>query len=316
MSYNDLSEHQWMISDRIRTTAFGEALARTVKPDDTVLDFGCGLGILAMMAARAGARKVYAVDRLPIVRLAQAIAKKNGLDQIDFVYAPGEGFELPEKVDVIVSEWLGQFALQEGMLEALCIARDRHLRPGGRMIPARVTMKAALVRDKSYHEERCYFQTSPYGFDFSPAAELVFAELSSHRFIPAELLSPVATVADLDIATVDGMPRVVEGELVPDCEAEVYGMAGWFESDLCPGVRLDTGPAAPDTHWLPLYFPFAEPWRVDPSRPVRLRFTPVQVDLVSTRWHWWAGDGETERRGDNLTLLAYLRRPLANGLLK
>lgn len=316
MSYSDLSEHQWMIEDRVRTEAFDAAIRQVVRPGDVVLDFGCGLGILAIMAARAGARRVYAVDRLPIVRLAQAIAKKNGMGDICFIFAPGEGFALPEKVDVIVSEWLGQFALREGMLGPLCAARDAHLKPGGRMIPERVTMKAALVSASRYHERRRFFQSTPYGIDFSPVAHWPFSEVTPEGFLPEDLLSPAATMAELDLATISGIPASVEGEITPEREAEVYGIAGWFEADLGSGVRLDTAPSAPETHWQPLYFAFEEPLQVAPSRPVRLRISPVQFDEVHTRWKWWAGDGKAERASDDMTLIAHLRRPLVAGMLK
>lgn len=316
MSYSDMSEHQWMIEDQVRTGAYEKAIQAGVRPGDAVMDFGCGLGILAMFAARAGARKVYAVDRLPIVRLAKVVAQKNGLTGIDFIHAPDAPFSLPEKVDVIVSEWMGHFGLHEGMLGPLCKARDAHLAPGGRMIPARVTLRAALVTERSHHDKRDYFSTRPYGIDFSPIAHWVFSEVAGERFATVHLLSPVATVATLDLATIPGPPAFVEGEIFPAAPAEVYGIAGWFEADLGNGVTLDTGPFAPATHWSQLYFPFAEPWPVHPSRPVRMRLTPVQVDAVHTRWQWWAGDGESERAGDDLTLLAYLKRPLPAGVLK
>lgn len=316
MSYRDVSEHQWMIADRARTGAYEAAIRASVRPGDVVMDFGCGLGILAMFAARAGARKVYAVDRLPIVRLAQAVARTNGLTGIDFVHAPDAPFSLPEKVDVIVSEWMGHLALHEGMLGPLCAARDAHLAPGGRMIPGRVTLRAALVSERSYHEKRDYFSTRPYGIDFSPVAHWVFSEVSGERFATAHLLAPAVTIATLDMATIAGPPPFVEAEIEPAGAADVVGIAGWFEADLGGGVTLDTGPSAPATHWSQLFFPFAEPWPVHPSRTVRVRLTPVQVDEVHTRWQWWAGDGETERSGDDLTLLAYLRRPLPAGILK
>lgn len=315
MSYSDMSEHQWMIEDRLRTDAYEKAIQAGVRPGDVVMDFGCGLGILAMFAARAGARKVYAVDRLPIVRLAQAVAKKNGLSSIDFVHAPGGAFSLPEKVDVIVSEWMGHFALHEGMLGPLCAARDAHLAPGGRMIPGQVTLRAALVSERVYHDRRSYFSTRPYGIDFSPVAHWMFSEVTGERFATADLLSPVVTVVTLDTAAIPGPPPFVEAEIAPDRPAEVHGIAGWFEAELGAGVTLDTGPFAAATHWAQLFFPFAEPWKVDPSRPVRVRLTPIQLDAVHTRWQWWAGDGDSERSGDDLTLLAYLRRPLPAGIL-
>jgi protein arginine N-methyltransferase 1 len=316
MSYSDVSEHQWMIEDRVRTGAYERAIQAGVGPADAVMDFGCGLGIMAMFAARAGARKVYAVDRLPIVRLAKAVAQKNGLTSIDCIHAPKAPFSLPEKVDVIVSEWMGHFGLHEGMLGPLCAARDAHLAPGGRMIPGRVTLHAGLVCERSYHDKRGYFTSRPYGIDFSPIAHWVFSEVVGERFATAHLLPPIVPLAALDLATIAGPPPFVEGEICPERPAEVYGIAGWFDADLGSGVTLDTGPFAPATHWSQLYFPFAEPWTVHPSRPVRVRLTPVQLDAVRTRWQWWAGDGQSERQGDELTVLAYLRRTLPAGVLR
>lgn len=305
-----------MIGDRVRTSAYDDAIRQVVRPGDVVLDFGCGLGILAMMAARAGARKVYAVDRLSIVRVAQAIAKKNGLSRIDFVFAPEGGFDLPEKVDVVVSEWMGHFAVHEGMIGPLCAARDKHLREGGRMLPERVTMRASLVTSRSAHDERALFQRPVHGFDFAPVSEWSFGEVAGVRFRAEDLLGPGVEVARLEMASVRGMPRAVAGEIVPDRAEEVFGIAGWFDADLASGVRFGTGPDAEETHWTPLYFPFATPMKVAANRPVRLRLSPVQIDVVHTRWHWWAGDGVEERSGDDMTLMAYLRRPLAAGVLK
>jgi len=316
MSYTDVSEHQWMIEDHARTSAYEEALRRVVRPTDTVLDFGCGLGVMAILAAKAGAKKVYAVDRLPIIRLARAIALKNNLPDIDFVFAPHDDFELPEKVDVIVSEWMGHFALHEGMLEHLCAARNRHLVPGGRIIPESVTLKAALVTEKSFYDKRCFFQTTPHGIDFTPAMPWVFSELSNEDFRERDLLSPSVVMAHLELATIERSPGFVEAELTPDTASVVYGIAGWFDAKLGQGIELDTGPAVSATHWQHLFFPFAEPWSVDPSRPVKLRMTPVQLDDTRTRWKWWAGDGVTERSGDDLMWQAYLRRPLDAGLVK
>ncbi|MEZ4311805.1 MAG: 50S ribosomal protein L11 methyltransferase [Polyangiaceae bacterium] len=190
MGYDEVSEHQWMMEDTLRTLAYERALRAVIRPGDTVLDFGCGLGILAMLASRAGAKKVIAVDRLPIVRLAHKVARQNGLSNIDFYHAPEGSLDLPAKVDVLVSEWMGHFALHEGMLAPLLAARDRHLAPGGRMIPETVTLRAALVRDPSYLERRRYFSTRPYGFDFSSITPFSLSEVRGERFAPAHRAPP------------------------------------------------------------------------------------------------------------------------------
>ena len=107
-----------------------------VRPGDIVLDVGAGSGILSVFAARAGAARVYAVERTTIAVLAQELAAANGVAEIvQVIHGDVMDVELPERVDVIVSEWLGGFGIDEGMLAPVIAARDRWLKPGGVMIP-------------------------------------------------------------------------------------------------------------------------------------------------------------------------------------
>ena len=74
MSYRDVAMHKVMLQDVVRTDAYEKAINEVIRSEHVVLDFGCGSGILAMFAARAGARKVIAVDRSPFVKTAKEIA--------------------------------------------------------------------------------------------------------------------------------------------------------------------------------------------------------------------------------------------------
>ena len=74
----DILAYGRMIKDPVRFHAYMEALRRTVKPGSVVLDMGTGPGIMALLACRFGARKVYAVEPEPIIQVAREIAISNG----------------------------------------------------------------------------------------------------------------------------------------------------------------------------------------------------------------------------------------------
>ena len=135
--YAEFEVHRTMICDRVRTEAFRRAIDSVVRPGDIVLDVGAGSGILSVFAARAGAARVYAVERTSAAVLAQELAAANGVAEIvQVIHGEVIDVELPERVDVIVSEWLGGFGVDEGMLVPVIVARDRWLKPGGVISPA------------------------------------------------------------------------------------------------------------------------------------------------------------------------------------
>ena len=102
--------HEDMLKDTVRTNSYQDAILKNpaLFEGKVVLDIGCGTSILSMFAARAGAKKVYAVDNSSIAVLAREIVKRNGLDDVITVMrGKMEDIHLPEKVDIIISEWMG-----------------------------------------------------------------------------------------------------------------------------------------------------------------------------------------------------------------
>ena len=97
-----------MIGDGVRMAAYRRALSSSVRPDCVVLDIGTGTGIMAMLALRYGARRVYAIEPANIIQVARETAAANGMqDRIVFVQDLSSRASLPERVDLIVEDLRG-----------------------------------------------------------------------------------------------------------------------------------------------------------------------------------------------------------------
>lgn len=154
-SYAETEIHESMLKDQVRTDAYRDFIYDNKEyfKDKIVLDVGCGTGILSMFAAKAGAKKVYAIDASNIIKKAKMICKENNLDDIiTFIHGKVEEIVLPVKeVDIIISEWMGYFLLYESMLDSVFVARDRWLKPNGIMAPSNAKILIAAMDDEEWY---------------------------------------------------------------------------------------------------------------------------------------------------------------------
>jgi type I protein arginine methyltransferase len=129
--------HEEMLLDKIRCDAYREAIHRTVKPGDVVVDLGAGTGLLSFFALQAGARHVYAIEMTRIADVAAELIEANGFrDRITLIRQTSTRARLPERCDVLVTETLSAFCFDtENTIEFVADARERFLRPGGRIVP-------------------------------------------------------------------------------------------------------------------------------------------------------------------------------------
>ena len=137
--YGYLSQQQNMMQDFIRTSTYQRAILANANDfkDKVVLDVGAGSGILSFFAAQAGARKVYAVEASSMAKHAEMLVFANKLqDRISLVPGKIEEINIPEPVDIIISEPMGYMLFNERMLETYLHAK-KWLRPGGKMFPTR-----------------------------------------------------------------------------------------------------------------------------------------------------------------------------------
>ena len=294
--YAEFEVHRTMIRDRVRTDAFQRAINSVVRPGDTVLDVGAGSGILSMFAARAGAARVYAVERTPIAALAEQLAAANDVaDIVTVIHGDVIDIELPEPVDVIVSEWLGGFGIDEGMLAPVIAARDRWLKPGGVMIPHTVTAWTALVHDRYLADMIEFLREDPFGLKLEVLVEdtvneIIYSGTFRHlaaddvRSEPRQLWTTNADRIPLEQAQA---PHQAETLLPVHDHGTANALALWFSAELAPGISLSVGPGDPPTHWGMTTAPLRSPVQLTPGMVIRARVRTAPARPIGT-WTSWA----------------------------
>ncbi|GBG25943.1 Histone-arginine methyltransferase CARMER [Hondaea fermentalgiana] len=288
--YGQLAHQQNMLQDHTRTGTYQRAIYENPSDfaDKVVLDVGTGTGILAIFAARAGARKVYAVEASDMADCAERLVRANNLEGVvEVVKGKLEDIELPEKVDVIISEPMGFLLVHERMLESYVLGRKRFLRPGvePKMFPSRGTMYFLPFSDyglyaEQYAKAQFWSATDFYGVDLSSLADEAlkqhFLQPVVGAFDPSILISdqekPATSCIDFETSEVSEMLDItVPFEFVVNTTTLLHGIAGWFDVDFIGShktITLSTGPYTPFTHWHQCRMLLPEPIAVNKGQTV------------------------------------------------
>lgn len=255
--------HRTLIADRARNAAFHEALQRViVKGQSVVADVGAGTGLLGLMAAKLGAREVYLYETGDVAAVAQAVLKANKVRNAHVIPFHSTELEDPPQVDVIVSETLGNYALEEDIIETLNDARARFLKPGGVVIPARITQFVAPVISDRIAQELAAWDGVGFGLDLSVAKVMSLNNAYVRALRADELLDRGASAEvwdDVDLTRTAKANRKGEVAWKLKSAATVQGFAVWWTAHLAQDVAISTAPGAPATHWEQLYFPLLRP---------------------------------------------------------
>lgn len=297
-TYAYIYHQKQMLNDDLRMQSYRDAIMENPNhfKDKVVLDVGTGSGILAIWAAQAGARKVYAVEATDMAVQARKVVKANHQDHVvTVIQSKMEDVELPEKVDVIVSEWMGYFLLRESMFDSVLVARDRWLKADGAMFPSHASMSIAPMcneddSNKRFSEFSAAMDSwrafvdntkTTWGVDMSVLGGAFRREQEQYslhtsswaELSPSDLIGDETEIAawDLKTCTLEDIKAVhADFSLTVSTMARFGGFAGWFDVDFkgCvenPAQRevtLTTSPFVQPTHWGQQVFPLYPPTQV------------------------------------------------------
>lgn len=230
-----------------------------------------------MFCAKAGAKLVIAVDRSEIINKARENIFHNGLaGQITCLKGLIEEVTLPvDKVDIIVSEWMGYALLYEAMLPSVLYARDKYLKPDGLLVPSHASLFLAPVSDSEYICDSITFWRDVYGFDMKAMQAGIYDDARMLVMPEKTIAGATSMFKHLDLHTikVEDLVFTAKWESVLSKEAEsLDGFLVWFDiyfgtsrtSQIEPvdassqawaaagkdRVAFTTGPFGKATHWM------------------------------------------------------------------
>jgi type I protein arginine methyltransferase len=286
--YGQLQHQQNMLEDHVRTETYFKALMdnRHKFEGKIVLDVGTGTGILSFFAAQAGAKRVYAVEgSAPMARIATILVENNGLsDVIKVIEGKIEDVELPEKVDIIISEPMGVLLFHERMIESYIFARNKFLKPSrlnesDSMFPANGSIFLSPFTDGGMYSDfrnrnKFWQNKSFYGIDLSSMTDIsndqTFRQPVVGGFDPKSLFveggqKVTFNFCDSVSLTAENLKDIrIPFSFDLKYTGIIHGIAGWFnvgfpEGESGDAIVLDTSPECERTHWQQCRFFFTKP---------------------------------------------------------
>jgi protein arginine N-methyltransferase 1 len=284
-SYAHFGIHEEMLKDEVRTLTYRNAIYhnRHLFKDKVVMDVGSGTGILSMFAAKAGARKVIAVEFSNMAVQSKKIIEDNRLsDVIEVIHGKIEDIkELPdgiEKVDVIISEWMGYCLFYESMLNTVLYARDKWLQTDGTLFPDRAKLYLCAIEDRQYKDDKINWWDNVYGFDMSSIRKVAITEPLVDVVENGQVVTNNFVIKDVDLYTVTVDDLAFSSEFRLRCVRSDYvqALVTFFtvEFSKChKRTGFSTGPDCQYTHWKQTVFYLQEAITVKKNEEVTGTFS-------------------------------------------
>jgi predicted RNA methylase len=258
-----------LLGQKSRLNKFKQAIQEVVKEGYFVVDVGTGSGILAILAAKAGASRVIAIDVNPeSLDYAKRAAQMNGVEQvIEFIEGNFSGFVPENKADVVICEMLSSMMLIEQQIPASFHSRKNILKPNGVLLPQEVTVYIVPVECMEIWER---FQ---------------YEDLRFPRVVQTATHDAIRDLAEIQILENFDLMNLKENVIVDKTlhfstvgSGTVHGLVGMFESKLYGDIQLKM-----EDGWKQLFIPLIKPIEVAVGDvfSIRISYRPGIYDSLS-----------------------------------
>ena len=230
--------HVPMMNEKNRNQAYFDALKAVIKPDSSVFEIGTGSGLLAMMAAKLGAKQVTTCENVALIaETAQQIIADNNFEKTIKVIAKKSidiniGAEFEAKADILVSEIFSSELLGEHVLPSLEDAKKRLLKPQGKVIPAAGSIMIGLFTGDDIH--RNLVVEDAFGFNLQGFNKIVSNKrMIARNDLNIELLSDGVAAFSFDFEGESHFPAQSKSlRIIVTKAGRCYGLVQWMMLDM------------------------------------------------------------------------------------
>lgn len=280
-----------LLADKMRNRAFYEAFKKIIRRGETVVcDIGSGTGFLSFLASKLGAKKCVLYEYSDLIELSRDTAGLNDIQNCEFIQKHSAQAKNGPLVDVLVSETLGNFALEENIIENIENAK-RFLKPMGTILPCALSQFAAPVVSSRIFKKIDIFEQIGFDIDFSPVRQAALNNMFVYKIEPADLMTGKNISQKWDeINFYKKNKSLRQGVCKWQIEKDttVYGFAVWWEAILVPGIKISTSPFEPKTHWDQIFLPLLEPLKCKKNDSIALTLKSDSRYEVGVRVEWKA----------------------------